>query len=140
MGDVTFQSAAYVARYVMKKVTGNKADDHYTWIDPESGEIHKRAPEYTQQSRRPGIASGWLKKFHTDVYPSDFVVINGKKVKPPKAYDRSFELSSPQLMSRLKGARVRRGKSKADDNTPERLRVREKCLDAKINQLKRTIQ
>ncbi|AXH78149.1 MAG: replication initiator protein [Microviridae sp.] len=140
VGGVTFQSAAYVARYIMKKITGPRADDHYQWVDPETGEIHKRAAEYTQQSRRPGIASGWLKKYHADVYPSDFVVLNGKKVKPPKAYDRSYELLNPTELERLKHARVRKSKKNLADQTPERLKVREIVQHSKVTQLKRTIQ
>ena len=32
IGSVTFQSAAYISRYIMKKVTGHVADDHYEFI------------------------------------------------------------------------------------------------------------
>lgn len=68
-GDVTFKSAAYVARYVMKKINGTAAALHY-------GE---KTPEFLTMSRRPGVGTGWLKKFESDVYPNDFVVINEKK-------------------------------------------------------------
>ena len=57
VGGVTFQSAAYVARYIMKKVTGDAAEDHYTRIDPETGEVFERVPEFTNMSRRPGIGA-----------------------------------------------------------------------------------
>ena len=49
-GDVTFESAAYVARYVTKKINGDKADEHY----------NGRIPEFVRMSRRPGIASSWI--------------------------------------------------------------------------------
>ena len=39
IGDVTFESAAYCARYVLKKVTGDAAAEHYTYTDPETGEV-----------------------------------------------------------------------------------------------------
>jgi hypothetical protein len=54
IGTVTFESAAYVARYIMKKVSGKNADDYYQWFDDETGEIFDRHPEYTTMSRRPG--------------------------------------------------------------------------------------
>ena len=69
IGDVTFQSAAYVARYVMKKRTGDVAKEYYG----------DRLPEYNDMSRRPGIGALWLEKYQNDVYPHDFVVMNGKK-------------------------------------------------------------
>lgn len=40
IGDVTFESAAYVARYACKKITGEAASRHYERIDYETGEIH----------------------------------------------------------------------------------------------------
>src|SRR6185436_16893236 len=74
IGEVTFDSAAYVARYVMKKVTGVRAEEHY----------QGRRPEYTTMSRRPGIGKGWYEKFKTDVYPRDRVVVRGVHTRPPR--------------------------------------------------------
>ena len=82
IGDVTFESAAYVARYVLKKVNGAMADDHY----------QGRKPEFITMSRRPGIASGWFDRFYSDVYPKDFVTIHdGMRCRPPKYYDKLYE-------------------------------------------------
>ena len=39
---MTFESAAYVARYVMKKVTGDAAEAHYTTVNVETGEDFSR--------------------------------------------------------------------------------------------------
>ena len=68
----------------MKKVTGDLAKDHYEYIDPDTGEIINLKPEYTTMSRRPGLGKGWFEKYKSDVYPDDFVILNGKKMKPPK--------------------------------------------------------
>jgi len=130
IGDVTFQSAAYVARYIMKKVTGDRADTHYKG----------RKPEYTTMSRMPGLGQGWLDEFTSDVYPSDFVVINGKKMRPPKYYDRQYELTDPKTFRNLRGARVARGRSHADDNTPARLSDREKVQSAQVAKLPRNLE
>ena len=70
VGDVTFDSAAYVARYIMKKINGENAWHHYSEIDFDTGEIiNQRKPEYTTMSRRPGIGKGWYEKFKNDLYP-----------------------------------------------------------------------
>jgi hypothetical protein len=87
IGEVTFQSAAYVARYIMKKHKGEGAEDHYTRWCPETGEGTQVDPEYCTMSRKPGIGYEWFQKFKTDVYPNDYVVINGHKVNPPRYYD-----------------------------------------------------
>ena len=81
VGSVTFESAAYVARYVMKKVTGERSLDHYGGLKPE----------YTTMSRRPGIGAGWLRRFSSDVFPLDRVIVNGKETRPPRFYDRLLE-------------------------------------------------
>ena len=42
VGSLTFDSAAYVARYVLKKVRGEAAMDHYLAVDAETGEVFAR--------------------------------------------------------------------------------------------------
>ncbi len=140
IGDVTFQSAAYVARYIMKKITGDRADTHYEWICPETGEVHSLKPEYTTMSRRPGIGSPWLDEFAGDVYPDDFVVIAGKKMKPPKFYDGQFELNNPREHQKMKAARRTKSKARAKDNTPARLKVRQSVQEKRLQQLPRNLE
>lgn len=96
IGHVTFESCAYVARYVTKKITGDQADEHY----------QGRVPEFVRMSRRPGIGAAWLDKYQTDVYPHDYIVIrDGIKVKPPKYFDKLFESIAPDEMSMIKELR-----------------------------------
>lgn len=135
VGDVTFQSAAYVARYIMKKITGDAADDHY--MDPVTGVFKK--PEYTTMSRRPGIGKGWFDKYTSDVYPSDFVVLNGKKMRPPKYYDSQYEIIDPMALEGIKHGRYLDGQKHIDNNSPERLAVREEVLLRKLKQLPRNL-
>lgn len=139
IGDVTFQSAGYVARYVMKKITGAMADDHYMIVDPSTGEIGSRKPEYNCMSRRPGIGKGWFDKFKDDIYPSDYTVMNGSRMKLPRYYDYHFELLSPDEMARIKRNRRVDAKARIDNNTPERLAVREQVAAAKAANLVRTL-
>lgn len=139
IGDVTFKSAAYVARYIMKKVTGSLADNHYVWCDEDTGELFDLKPEYTTMSRRPGIGKEWFDKFSSDVYPDDFVVVNGKKVRPPKYYDRILEEMFPINHEEVKQEREIRGRLYAENNTEERLQVREKVQLAKASKLPRNL-
>lgn len=137
VGQVTFQSAAYTARYVMKKRTGEAAQHHYQWVHPCTGEIVEQTPEFVTMSRRPGIGKAWLDRFRSDVYPGDFVVLNGKKVRPPKWYDTVLERDDPKLYRELKIRRKLAGLKHADNNTRARLRVRETVQLAKLENLKR---
>jgi len=129
VGEVNFESAAYVARYVLKKVTGKKADEHYKG----------RVPEYVTMSRRPGIGDGWIAKFSDDVYPLDFIVVRGVKCKPPKYYDYKYDLTNHESMSIIEGNRER--KAKHDPNSrSDRLMVREEVKKSRINLLKRSYE
>lgn len=130
LGSVTFESAAYVARYIMKKVTGARSEDHYVSLIEETGELCAIAPEYTTMSRRPGIGKPWFDVFGKEVYPSDEVIMRGRCMKPPRYYDNLHELvNAPQA---LEVARERRRNRRLEDETPERLSVREICTRAKV--------
>lgn len=101
IGTVTFKSAAYVARYIMKKVTGQKAEEHY------QGKI----PEYTTMSRNPGIGKGWIEKYSLNVLKDDLIIIDGVKHHAPKFYDKYLKDLHPE---KFKITEYRRQKSAED--------------------------
>lgn len=140
IGDVTFESAAYVARYVMKKQTGEKAKLHYNFVDDSTGEIHKVIPEFNVMSRRPGIGKEWYNTFSSDCYPKDYITVNGVKMKPPKYYDLMLEEENPELFELIKERRKEEAKSYEANNTGERLLTREKLQTLKCEKLVRTEQ
>lgn len=130
VGQVSFQSAAYVARYIMKKVNGKKAADHYMG----------KKPEYVTMSRKPGLATSWIRKYWKDVYPHDYVVTSdGRKRRTPSFYDRYYEKLDPDGFSLVHARRKLATKNHAEDNSPERLAVREAVLSSKLIQLKREL-
>jgi len=135
VGAVTFQSSAYVARYILKKVTGLPAASHYEWVDPETGEIFQRAPEYATMSK--GIGESWIKKFQADVYPDDFIVIDGKKHKPPRYYDKQVKENAFEA---IRQSRSIRAMKKYSENQPARRKVRETVLEARLKGLKREME
>jgi len=144
IGSVTFESAAYVARYIVKKVNGIEAESHYlnmnNFVCEDTGEIYPKKPEYTTMSRRPGIGSIWFDKFQSDVFPSDEVIVRGKQMRPPKYYDGKLEMINPGLFEVIKASRVEEAEKYSHDQTPERLLVREKCKLAKLGLYKRDVE
>ena len=140
VGDVSFQSAAYVARYIMKKQTGDEAFVHYETFDDVTGEIFYRQPEYVTMSRRPGIGKGWIDKFGPDVFPHDYVVVNGAKSRPPRFYDAQYEIDNPRGFQRLKAVRAAKAKKHVENNTDGRLLVRQEVQQARIKRLKRKVE
>ncbi len=142
VGDVTFESAAYVPRYIMKKVTGDMADEHYRVADKDTGEVYDLEPEYTTMSRGGtgglgGIGSEWYRRYKSDVFPSDEVIIRGKNMKPPKFYDEIYKVEDPQAYERMKDNRVKAALRDKENSTWQRLGVRETVKKAQVNMLKR---
>lgn len=135
VGDVTFRSAAYCARYIMKKMNGEKAEEHY----------QGRTPEFSHMSRggrtgKGGIGKAWYEKYKHDTYPSDDVAINGKLVKPPRYYDTQFQHENPELFSEIKKDREKARRRKRHELTSERLKVREEIHLSKLKRLKRSLK
>lgn len=127
IGDVTFDSAAYVARYILKKYLGRNSDEYYKG----------RVPEYTTMSRRPGIGRLWFEKFKSDVFPHDFVVIRGgRKCKPPRYYDTIYDLTNHKSLVKIKSMNMVAAKH-SPDNTPARLEVREEVKCQELSNLRR---
>lgn len=141
IGSVTFQSASYVSRYIMKKAKGCEEykDDYYDFIDTETGEVFPVEPEYTTMSLKPGIGETFLEKYLEDIYSHDFVVINERKFKPPKFYDNYLQCRDPERLQRLKAKRLKKSLEHADDNTPERLDVKEAILKIRDDRFQREI-
>lgn len=145
IGELTYDSAAYVARYCLKKINGrqkNKTDPasglkHYERCNSITGEITELKPEYTTMSRRPGLGSAWLKKWMTDVYPRDFVIGNGHKQTVPKFYDALYEIDHTKQLEAIKEKRIEKSERYANDNTPIRLAQRAKVAQGKIDLYKR---
>lgn len=144
MGEVTFDSAAYVARYVMKKLTGDR-----------KVEYGDRRPEYSTMSRGSkrlgtgGIGRGWYDKYRGDVYPLDRVIVNGKETRPPKFYDRLFEKDDRSAFEQIKIARendAEKGRfhrtvdGRIDEQAGYRLVVKEEVKKAEVSRLIRPLE
>lgn len=131
LGDVTFESASYVARYIMKKKLGKTAS-HYKRVGIE--------PEFTRMSRRPGIGSSWYEKYKSDVYPHGYCVIRGGiKSPPPKFYNDKYELDNPEKYAIIKNRREMEAIKRASDNTKSRLRTKERVKKCQTKSLLRNL-
>lgn len=137
IGAVTPKSAQYVARYNLKKVTGDLAEYHYAWVD-EEGVVHQLEPEFCHMSTRPGIGATWYSKFCTDVHTHDYVIRDGVKNPVPRYYDKLATRRDDFEIDLLRQQRVKTARMKADNNTPERLAVREEVAKARA-QLKQRL-
>lgn len=145
VGSVSFESCAYVARYIMKKQYARDTEFRgrvgSRRIGPrtmEDGSL--RELEFCLMSRRPGIGSKWIDRFLADTYPRDEVLQSGFRSKPPRYYDTRLELVDPESYALVQSNRRRRASHLSSvDQTPDRLEVREKVRTARTSSLSRPL-
>ena len=139
VAPVTWETCAYTARYVMKKLTGPEAEFY---------ENFNIVPEFSLMSRKPGIARQYYED-HPDLYDHEFINIStekgGRKFRPPKYYDKLFDVDCPEESARLKAVRQKMAaeaqKAKLQKTTLsylDQLAVEERNQLARIKSLKRS--
>jgi len=133
-GDLTEASAQYVSQYVMKKIGGQLADDHYQTTCQYTGDVIQMKREYITMSK--GIGQKFYKEFKSDMYPSDQKVHNGKVYGVPRYYDKLLDRENPKMLEQVKHKRKQNALKQRHDNTPERLAVKNKI--AELNQKRRS--
>lgn len=148
VGELTFQSAAYTARYIMKKQLGKE------WNENEEALLKNgfvpRSREFILMSRRPGLAYDYYKQHKDEIYDVDKLVIKFgdvvKQLRPPKYFDYLYDIDEPIKFEQLKLSRRDLAEqaeiqiSESTDLTPEERRaVRNNNLERKVKKLVREL-
>jgi len=121
IGDVSFSSASYVAKYAMKN------DSHHKEIWNEIGV----EPQFCRMSRRPALALKWFEEWHQDVYPSDELFINNQKMSSIRYFDNLYASGNELLIHGIK--MNRQNKVKEQITSKKQLQIKK---TVKIAQLK----
>lgn len=139
--EVTWETCAYTARYVMKKLNGAEAQ-FYTDFNIQ--------PEFTLMSRKPGIARQYFDD-HPDIYEKEYINVStekgGLKFRPPRYYDKLYDLEHPEEMQAIKDVRqklaaeAQKAELQRTSLTEEQyLAVQEHSFDRKIKSLRRPLE
>lgn len=137
IGEVSYESAAYVARYCLKKVDGKQREaGHYLVYDAD-GVIHERSPEFSHMSRRPGIGSSYFDKYGNEVKAHDSIIVNGREVPSIRYYDDRIALGDPDALELIK--RRRRAKAVWLERQVDRRRTRERLQEKLSKQKERKL-
>lgn len=140
VGAVTWDTCAYTARYIMKKLKGQDAT-LYSDLN--------LVPEFVRMSRKPGIAHQYYVD-HPDLFDHQYINIStdvgGLKFRPPRYYDRLFDIDHPGELEQAKAVRRRLAAasellkdSRTNLDRYDRLRVEEAALGARIKSLERKL-
>jgi len=136
IGQITFKSAAYAARYVIKKITSGEEQATF-YKTNEYGEQVNVLPEYATMSNRPGIGRSWVDMFKGDFFPKDYCTYKGKKYKTPSYYTRVLEEEDQEY---LKYKRKLKGAQNKSEKTLARLDVKRRILQKKVKRLERNYE
>ena len=140
VGEVTWESCAYTARYVMKKLKGKEAVFY---------EKHNIQPEFTLMSRKPGIARQYYDD-HPEIYDYDFINVStekgGRKFRPPRYYDKLFDVDQPEKSKELKELRAKLAReaqaaklAATSLQSEELMEVQENSLSHRLKSLRRSL-
>lgn len=104
VGELTEQSAAYVARYCQKKVS-KVIDYNYLGIEKE----------FVRMSRNPGIAFDFVKENFHEIYEDDKIYLpKGKVAVPPRYFDLYAEAQGLETLPKIKYDRQQRAMLRDD--------------------------
>lgn len=98
--DISWDTCAYVARYCLKK------------RDNDLSEFYKSFaldPEFTIMSRKPGIARQYYDEHKDSIYDQERIILSdekgGKIIRPPKYFDRLYDIDNPEEFESIKANR-----------------------------------
>jgi hypothetical protein len=91
VGDVTYDSACYVARYTSKKLESiDKIASDEWYLD------NGLLPPFLLMSRRPGIGSAYLRDYSARIIKREYLIgKNGTKCPVPRFYRSKLGMKSP---------------------------------------------
>lgn len=96
VAPATFANARYVAGYVLKKL-----QQHRWWELTAEWDgnkvVSKMAPPYVTMSRNPGLGRAFFDAYWRDMYPKDFLTVEGRKYRPPFRFDEWLRETQPVL-------------------------------------------
>ena len=123
-GNVSFQSAAYTARYAIKKLHGDKAVEQYpTVVDTDTGEVQALAP-YSTMSKKPGLGRKFFEQYVDQIYTHDNIKLEGsdgkwKTFPVPRRYDKWLAKEDVHRWENVKDKRAEQAKARADKDPRE---------------------
>lgn len=140
IGDCTWETCAYTARYVMKKWNGKLKE----WYD-----VHNVSPEFILMSRRPGLGRAYYEKHGKELFTFRSVPVSdkngGRMVSSTNRYfDKLLLLDDASAHADLKKKRIEAAKhteflrdAQTSMKKLDRLLVEEEVLAVKTKALKR---
>lgn len=130
VGALTFETARYTASYVTKKL---RSKQRYVRIDETTGELI--TVEQPRAFMSDNLGKEWWIQHGHQLEHNDYVIINGKKQKPPRAYDRWLGEIKPTAIQEIKSNREK----KAKPSTKNQDRARARNAHARVKKKSKSV-
>jgi hypothetical protein len=124
VSDITPEAAGYAARYTLKKIGGDMADEHYGG----------KTPEFNVTSN--GLGKGWIEKYWKDIEHLGYVVYKGKECPIPRYYWKWLKDHQPKVHERLIAKAVERS-DEIPYESGKRIYQASQARDARTSALRR---
>lgn len=89
IAPLTFETAAYTARYICKKILGKGAAEHYAKLGV--------MPEKAWMSK--GLGRDWHDAYKHETYRDNYISVRGVPSVPPRTYNRWLKKFDPEIYS-----------------------------------------
>lgn len=110
ISEATWNTIAYTARYITKKVNGEGSDKLYKSKGQEK--------EFFRASTHPGIGYSYYAKHKEEIYEKDEIIVKNHQgvvaCKPPKYFDKLYEKENPKHFAEIKIRRKLHGEKAAN--------------------------
>lgn len=138
VANVTWETCAYTARYITKKLTGPEAE-FYSNVNIE--------PPWSLMSRKPGIGRQYYDD-HPDLYDYEYISVStptgGRKFRPPKYFDKLYDFDEPEKSAEMKKIRQQMAeeakKAKLEQTSLSYLELLQVEENAKLKSAKKLIR
>lgn len=105
--DVSYDTCAYTAKYVLKKQKGESIKNFNAFDDSV---FPKRVQPFCHMSNRPGIAREYYEAHKDEIYAYDSIVYTSDfkaySSKPPRYFDKLYDLDNPEALEEIKKDRI----------------------------------
>lgn len=143
VSDLSYDNAAYTARYTLKKIYGEAATDHYRRWDAY-GNQYWIEPEFSIMSRGGrtgrGIGYDFYQQYGDRIRFYDSVAIDGHEFPVPRYYDKLTEQEYPAEYERIKERRLLNLDPDNPDQTFARRMARLALREKQITRLYRPLE
>ncbi len=105
VGQVSFESAAYTASYVTKKINGDETRFHYKGREQEFAVMSRGGKD--SKGKLGGVGARYYQKYADEIWANNSIIVRGHKVVPPRYFKNKLKEKDWEKSIDIKMANIR---------------------------------